>query len=60
MARIFREELEINVARSMLATENLVESEEVCRRRLPSPQDLQGKVILKASIRHSVSNVIVM
>ena len=44
MARIFQV-----VMGEMLATDNLVEADG--RERLPSPQELQGKIILKGSFK---------
>ncbi len=44
MAKIFRA-----IMGDLLPSENLVESE--VRERLPSPQDLQGKILLKGSFK---------
>ncbi len=44
MAKIFRA-----IMGDLLPSENLVESE--ARERLPSPQDLQGKILLKGSFK---------
>lgn len=46
MAKIFQA-----VMGDLLPKENLCEKQ--CRTRLPSPQELQGKIILKGSFKHS-------
>ena len=50
MAQIFND-----VFGDSLAKENLVELEEL--NRLPSPHDLQRKIILKGTIKHSNNRV---
>ena len=60
MARILVDELRDFLGQSMLATENLVEGKDCSRRRLPSPMELQGKILLKGSYREQVSHKIVM
>lgn len=55
MAKIFVDELKDESGQSMLATENLVEENNACRRRLPSPLELQGKILLKGSYRAQVN-----
>ena len=60
MAKIFVDELRDFLGQSMLATENLVEGKDSSRRRLPSPLELQGKILLKGSYREHVSHKIVM
>lgn len=49
MASIFVQELKDQLGHSMLVTENLVEGTNSSRRRLPSPLELQGKILLKGS-----------
>ena len=56
MAKIFVQELKNELGQSILATENLVEENQVFRRRLPSPEELQGKILLKGSYKHQVCN----
>ena len=52
MARMFLEEL-IDSGKSMLPEpeKNLAMNDRFWRRRLPSPQELQGKILLKGSVK---------
>ena len=54
MAKIFHEELTDDNGQSMMATENLVEGKAFYRRHLPSPLELQGKILLKGSYKQQV------
>ena len=56
MATVLREELRDQQGHSMLATENIMDMEgkEESEYRLPSPLDLQGKILLKASYKEEV------
>lgn len=51
MAAIFQEELKDHQGYKMLATESIINAEGKTESeiRLPSPEDLQGKILLKAS-----------
>ena len=51
MAKIFREEFVNELGNCIVAIDNLVEGNDVCKRRLPSPNDLQGKILLKGSYK---------
>lgn len=55
MATIFVQELKDQLGQSLLPTENLVEGLDSSRRRLPSPLELQGKILLKGSWHAQVS-----
>lgn len=55
MASIFVKELKDHLGQSLLAEENLVEGCQFFRRRLPSPLELQGKILLKGSYKHQVN-----
>jgi hypothetical protein len=57
MAQIFREELTDELGRSVLATENLVEGKDVNKRRLPSPIELQGQILLKGSYKQQTPKI---
>lgn len=51
MAKIFHEEFTDDNGQSMIATENLVEGKAFYQRHLPSPLELQGKILLKGSYK---------
>ena len=54
MAQIFQEEFKNELGQCIVATDNLVESYNSCRRRLPTPNELQGKILLKGSYKQQV------
>ncbi len=54
MARIFQEEFKNELGQCIVATEDLVHGHDCCRRRLPSPTELQGKILLKGSYKIQV------
>ena len=56
MVAIFQEEFRDELGQSMLASENIMETfgKEESEYRLPSPLQLQGKILLKASCKQKV------
>ena len=60
MVSIFKEEFRDELGQSMLATENIMDisGKDESEYRLPSPLELQGKIILKASYKQEVTESI--
>ena len=56
MVAIFKEEFRDELGQSMLATENIMDisGKDESEYRLPSPLELQGKILLKASYKQEV------